>query len=193
VPRGPSFQSTVSIRVITPEEDVGLVAVHDDIVGADGLHGGPIAKVLPVDLALIAPTEDMGLCVPGELNRLVQTGLDLSALGCIAAGVDGVGGNRASIPGEEDGFVGVCSRLDGGGGGREGGDEGGDEGEESDKAEESSHFEDIEDGWCGGFAFWPGIGRPYLPRGWIPSRYQRYSLSQCWIGPSGYARHRTPT
>lgn len=147
---GTTFQSTVAVGVITPEENVGLVAVDDNIVGADGLHGGSVAKVLPVDLALVAPAEDMGLCVPGELDRLVQAGLDLPALGGIAAGVDGVGGHGTSVPGEEDGFVGVCSRLDGGGGGREGGDEGGHEGEESDKAEESSHFEYTEGGWCVG-------------------------------------------
>jgi hypothetical protein len=88
----------------------------------------------------------MGLCVLGELDRLVEAGLYLPALSGIAAGVDGVGGDSASIPGEEDWLVGVCSRREGGRGGREGGDEG----EENRKAEESSHFEYIEDGWCVG-------------------------------------------
>lgn len=95
---GTTFKVTVLVWIVTPEEYTLLVSVDDHVVGADGLEGGPVAEILPVDGALVAPAQDVSFGVVGQGDGLVQADLDLVALGGIAAGMDGILGDCAGVP-----------------------------------------------------------------------------------------------
>lgn len=96
---GPTWHvGTVSIWIIAAEDRVGLVAVHDDVQGANGFCGRSTAEVLSVDGALVAPAVDVVLGMLRKNNGLTQTLAELSCLRGIAAIVDAEFIDGTSVP-----------------------------------------------------------------------------------------------
>jgi hypothetical protein len=88
----------VAVRVVAAEEHGALVGGDDARVPADGASNRGIAKVLAGELGLGAPAEQVVTGVGGELDRLLQAGLELVAEGGVAGGVDGEVGLPALGP-----------------------------------------------------------------------------------------------
>jgi hypothetical protein len=75
---------TVSVWVVTTEEDTSFVDVDDLVEPADRLSSGGIAKVLHVDVRSIAPSQDVILGMLSNSDGFSQSSSDLSSLGRVA-------------------------------------------------------------------------------------------------------------
>lgn len=89
---------TVSVNVITSEENTGLVAVDDLGVPTNGFTGRRITKVLGVNMGLVSPTEDVIASMAGEEHCLVEPFLEHRALSSIAGCMDREIIDGTSIP-----------------------------------------------------------------------------------------------
>ena len=81
-------QITITIRIITSEECVPLIARDDLLVPAYDLPRGGLAKVLLVVLRRIAVAKDVLLRVLGQRHRVLEPFSQLDHLRLVAGEVD---------------------------------------------------------------------------------------------------------
>lgn len=94
-----TFEVAVSVRIITAEENILLITVDYNVESTNDIHGRVVAEVLPIDVALVAPAQDMGFGMSSQSNGLVQTQFYLPALSCIATRMDWEFRDSTLIPG----------------------------------------------------------------------------------------------
>lgn len=70
----------VTIGVVTTEEGVCFVAVHNRVERTDDLWCGSISEVLAIKLAAASPPVDMVFGMLGELYRVIETLTELVCL-----------------------------------------------------------------------------------------------------------------
>jgi len=88
----------VIIRVIAAEQHPTLVTVDDDVVRSNSFESRPIAEVLAIDFTIGTPTIDVGHGMRCQHHSVIESSLDEALLSDVAARVDGVQVDCASIP-----------------------------------------------------------------------------------------------
>ena len=125
---GPAFLVAVAVNVVAAEEDSRLVAVGNLGEPTKRLTSGSFAKVLGVDLGVVAVAENMVAGMADDGQCLIETLLDHATLGSVARSVDGELVNSTGIPscgsrsslggvGDRDGSLARGKRSSHGGGG----------------------------------------------------------------------------
>ena len=95
---GPALLVAVTVNVVAAEEDARLVAVGNLGEPTKGLTSGSLAKVLGVDLGVVAEAEDVVAGMADDGHCLIETLLNHATLGSVARSVDGELVNSTGIP-----------------------------------------------------------------------------------------------
>lgn len=95
---GPTLLVAVAVNVVAAEEDARLVAVGNLGEPTKGLTSGSFAKVLGVDLGVVAEAEDVVAGMADDGHCLIETLLNHATLGSVARSVDGELVNSTGVP-----------------------------------------------------------------------------------------------